>query len=936
DYSNHTMKIFYMERGAGASNLHMRFNLSYVNPGSVVFSKEVTGTSNLDFELVEYPYQIWYKDSQPDPPGQTLNHEHLLTNDYDDINVVYQNSTQKVDYLAQYTPPGSNVVYESVYFLHPGMAAEIFFPDNTIEYKIIECGINHEVYDEVSVNGTTITGTAIGDSGRNSYDSGWLSVIERPRVSFKNHVDPDGLRTLTFRKELKDKDGTILEPDDDPTVYNFRLYLSNGVDDSTLSLAYMAPYYVRDMNGYYCYWDSGSQKFVASEYDSQLDLTILETDSKEVADLKASLVHETSMNGAISKIPAWYTVEVPNIAVGTYFKVVERFSDTDLGYGRIDYEGDLRSFRLDATAQYHNTGWVIAEQTPFIAIRNQRGYSIEAKKVWSDKAYMKSHDPIYLALYLDGEDDPVSGYVRVLNSSDSYVRFFLQDLAPGKTLADYEVYEVELEVENEGDLRIDEDGVVTNYKSVKKVIQNGSTTVNGVAKGSTVPTPYEYSVTYERGPLGMSNPALTEYNTRTDTITNTREGGIAITLYDMNTNLPLADGEFTIKKKVGEGQYDTVGTYQSDAEGRVTILYEFDRDTEYVLTETASPSGYIGLPNPVSFWLDTDGAFHYDGNGNETMWQNGYNSDLSTGDKLVAYLNVYNRPFTIEVYKYDGASNGSSGLQQAHFELFRGVKGFGGTRKDFVPMAGYEDLVTGQNGRITGINHELVPNTYYLTEKTPPEGYQGLDGDVVFKISPLGAMELVSKPEGSGVELVTDEEGAIYKYYLNIPNTRIDDTEAILTVTKTVTGNQGSRDKEFNFTFAVTGDDGTGTTEYAWTKNGISQATPLKSGGTFKLAHNERVAISVPGGAEVTITETPEDYKPTFQLGDAAAEEVSTKRFTVSADITLAVTNTRAGIIPTGVWMNCDALLVMALMLGAGIVFFTRRGRKRRRTDEED
>ena len=59
-------------------------------------------------------------------------------------------------------------------------------------------------------------------------------------------------------------------------------------------------------------------------------------------------------------------------------------------------------------------------------------------------------------------------------------------------------------------------------------------------------------------------------------------------------------------------------------------------------------------------------------------------------------------------------------------------------------------------------------------------------------------------------------------------------------------------------------------------------------------------------------------------------------KFTVSADITLAVTNTRAGIIPTGVWMNCDALLVMALMLGAGIVFFTRRGRKRRRTDEEE
>ena len=38
-YSKHTMKIFYMERGAGASNLHMRFNLSYVTPGHVLLKR---------------------------------------------------------------------------------------------------------------------------------------------------------------------------------------------------------------------------------------------------------------------------------------------------------------------------------------------------------------------------------------------------------------------------------------------------------------------------------------------------------------------------------------------------------------------------------------------------------------------------------------------------------------------------------------------------------------------------------------------------------------------------------------------------------------------------------------------------------------------------------------------------------------------------------
>ena len=59
--TNHTMRIFYMERGAGASNMYMRFNLASVRPGTVQLTKELGGVDETESVLAEFPYQIFYK-----------------------------------------------------------------------------------------------------------------------------------------------------------------------------------------------------------------------------------------------------------------------------------------------------------------------------------------------------------------------------------------------------------------------------------------------------------------------------------------------------------------------------------------------------------------------------------------------------------------------------------------------------------------------------------------------------------------------------------------------------------------------------------------------------------------------------------------------------------------------------------------------------------
>ena len=87
---------------------------------------------------------------------------------------------------------------------------------------------------------------------------------------------------------------------------------------------------------------------------------------------------------------------------------------------------------------------------------------------------------------------------------------------------------------------------------------------------------------------------------------------IAASDYTVN----VADGKFTLTQ--GD---TTLGTFISDSQGRITILYDFDRNTDYTLTKTEPPGGYIGLPNPAVFSIGDDGTVTI--SGNEPQWEEG-------------------------------------------------------------------------------------------------------------------------------------------------------------------------------------------------------------------------------------------------------------------------------------------------------------------------
>nr|WP_296691425.1 SpaA isopeptide-forming pilin-related protein [Ruminococcus sp.] len=360
DYTEHHMKIFYMERGAGASNLHMRFNLSSVTPGSVKFEKKFTSTeegdlNQTDLNAVQFPIQIRYQKNDEEDQNW-----YYLTDKSEENtpSVSYQNLTQSVKYAAEYKPPNVNKTYENVFFVMPGKPIEINFPDDAMHYKIIECAVNRDIYnvkseseytdDEGKTHGVEFHEEDVIASGNiKDLVMDDVEVGKLPAITLKNEITPNSIQALNITKKLysskvkvKNNELHFSNPADetkeDKTTFNYRLYLSNGTG-SELQLASLRAYNVLDPEYKVCKWNAAKQQF--ERYTSPAypnGITAFQVSSLDEED-RVKLTSHTSPYGTISNIPAGYTVHVPGLLVGTKFMVIERDYEIPVGYKLLDY-----------------------------------------------------------------------------------------------------------------------------------------------------------------------------------------------------------------------------------------------------------------------------------------------------------------------------------------------------------------------------------------------------------------------------------------------------------------------------------------------------------------------------------------------------------------------------------------------------------------------
>ena len=766
DYSNHEMKMFYMERGAGSSNLHMRFNLAAVKPGTFILSKNLSGTEMADNDLIEFPYQIYYT-TKADGGSQY----HLLSektgNTY---NALYKGTTSHVKYLDEFTPAGGTEDYQNVFFLKPGQAAEITLPDDVLDYYVVECGVNPDIYDQVKANGVTLAGSdtanTVSGTARQDYTTEAALLKERSEVDFDNHVREGAMRTLSITKRLYDVDGeSRLHYPENSTTFSFRLYLGDeNADAANLPLANMYDYCVIDPNGNYCKWDAAAQKFVSL---GKTDYTSLTDAEKEAA------TFTTSMNGSISKIPADFTVEVRNLIISSKFKVEERNYEIPRGYTLRSGDGYSR---VDAghegtTGDVPISGTIEKENDPEIEVRNQKGWGLTAEKVWSDQDFMEAHDDIYFAVYIrqsqttggqeSTEDILYDGTVRRLAAGETELYYFFDDLKYGQgenevtyNFTDFVIKEVTLEGSS---LVVDDEGRVTGYTAVTPVSDGGTLTIGGTPAGGDHKDGYTYTVEYDVGQATGRNE-----NVRTDTVTNARPG---IVLYKTDwSGAYLSEAVFTLKDENGSDV--AAASYTSGSSGLITIAYL--NPGVYTLTETAAPKGYVVLQSPMTITVGDDDSVTVSGVSEEY-----YSIDTETDDGMTAAITIKNRPAALQVKKTDASTQAA--IAGVHFALYKQVTATDGTvRRDYLPLAGFEDISTDNNGILEEVTMELPADTYYLEEIQAAGGYNKLEQDLCFTIGNDGTVTVNSEGHSGWLRTETDETTGQTSYTITIPNEKMN------------------------------------------------------------------------------------------------------------------------------------------------------------------
>ncbi len=414
DYGSHSFKMLYMEHGAGASNLEMRFNLPVVEEGRFAVEKRLSGTAQEKYANVEFAYQAFAKvDGAVIPliPGITL------AGMGSPVEVTDESSGKTVPFHDDVIFGGDS--YDGVFYLKPDEAAVFKNVPEGMTYYVREIGVLEGYYDEVRVNGIVVGNSGQGPYG--IYQSPEETVQNRLRVMFSNKVSEGNSNSLLINKALQAGSG------DNGDKFEFRILMENTAGE-------LVPY---NQGTYYIRKDGSYYRFVDGELVNNGDTPV---------------AYQAGQYGTVNKIPIGFTVEVPELLTGTAFYVDEiRLPDgwylsskeyTPGSYDPISggLSGEAWDYDVGANRTYTADGQIKYSTDAEVTFTNGRAVDVSVTKIWVDEGRHTGDRPDSVTVFLLANGEPLRDRTAVLkpDGEGNWPVYTWHNL-PGKTASGSEI-----------------------------------------------------------------------------------------------------------------------------------------------------------------------------------------------------------------------------------------------------------------------------------------------------------------------------------------------------------------------------------------------------------------------------------------------------------------------------------------------------------------
>lgn len=428
-------------------------------------------------------------------------------------------------------------------------------------------------------------------------------------------------------------------------------------------------------------------------------------------------------------------------------------------------------------------------------------------------------------------------------------------------------------------------------------------------------------------------------------VVNDRTGNLKISKTVGGEN-PPDDAEFTFTVNVTDGTTPLSGTFNTKSgtvsDGTITFT---DGEAKVTLKHNESLT-ILGLPYNADYTVTEAAAGGYStqvqvtGTGTGTVngsTVTGKIPHCTTEEQAVtlAYTNTYDGTAKVSLEGTKTFLGRTNSMETFTFTLTAGnnTTQEAITNKKVELPANPEVSVRGtEKFTFDAITFkEAGTYTFSIKEKVP----QNQDGSIVYDTHEAVATVTVTQGQdgiltaivsytNAGAPFADDEAEENKAAFTN--------AAASLTISKTVTGAMGDRDKLFDFEITVTQEDKPVTGTFPTSVGTIT----LPNNGTFRLKHGESITIyGLPVGASYTISE-PDAGKDGYTTKVTVDNRAPTTGYkttgTVENQVTMiAFENHRETTTPTGIWLDTTPMILAVLVVfAAGAVLLLTRGRGRR------